>query len=90
MIALIRRARKHVGNAAADHGADDAEGDRPEERYVDVHYIFRDNPRNQADKKIPDQVKHAFSPSFDVGVLSSSPGPAMSRQFQLSIRRLVG
>ena len=34
MIAFICRARKHVGNAAADDRSDDAERDRPEKRYV--------------------------------------------------------
>jgi hypothetical protein len=29
---------------------------------VHVHHRFRDNPRDQPDKNIPDQVKHAFSP----------------------------
>jgi hypothetical protein len=60
MIAFICRARKHMGNAAADNRSDDAERDRPEERYVHVHDVFRDHPRNEANKKIPDQVKHAF------------------------------
>jgi hypothetical protein len=31
---------------------------------VHVHDVFRDNTRDKPDKKIPDQVKHAFSPSF--------------------------
>jgi hypothetical protein len=81
MIAFICRARKHVGNAAADDRSDDAERDRPEKRHVHVHDVFRDNPRNEADKEIPDQVKHAFSPSFAFGASSSiSPGLAISRE----------
>jgi hypothetical protein len=84
MIAFICRARKHVGNAAADDRSDDAERDRPEERYVHVHDVFRDHPRNEANKKIPDQVKHAFSPSFAFGASPSiSPGLAISREFPL-------
>jgi hypothetical protein len=60
MIAFICRTRKHVGDAAADDRSDDAERDRPEKRYVHVHDVFRDNPRNEANQKVPDQVKHAF------------------------------
>src|ERR1700687_306239 len=33
MISFICRARKHVGNAAANNRSDDAEHDRPENRY---------------------------------------------------------
>jgi hypothetical protein len=45
---------------------------------VNVHDVFRDHPRNEANKKIPDQVKHAFSPSFAFGASSSiSPGLAI-------------
>lgn len=69
MIAFICRARKHVGNAAADDRSDDAERNRPEKCYVYVHDVFRDHPRNEANKKIPDQVKHAFSPSFAFALL---------------------
>ncbi len=46
MIAFVFRARKHVGNGAADDRTDDAEHDRPEDRYVHVHHRFRDNPRD--------------------------------------------
>ena len=38
MISFIRRARKHVANAAADDRSDDAEHNRPEESDVDVHH----------------------------------------------------
>ena len=76
MIAFICRARKHVGNAAADDRPDDAERDRPEKRYVHVHDVFRDNTRDKPNKKIPDQVEHAFSPSF-VFRRTSTIGPAL-------------
>jgi hypothetical protein len=46
MISFVWRARKHVGNAAADDRSDDAEHDRPEDRYVHVHHRFRDNARD--------------------------------------------
>jgi hypothetical protein len=29
-----------------------------------VHYVFRDNARDQPNKYIPDQVKHTFPPAF--------------------------
>ena len=54
MISLIRRTRKHVGNGAADDRSDDAEHDCPENRHVNVHYRFRDNPRDQPNKNVPD------------------------------------
>src|ERR1035437_594147 len=46
MIPFVCRARKHVGNGAADDRSDDAEHDRPEDRYVHVHHRSRDNPRD--------------------------------------------
>jgi hypothetical protein len=46
MISFVRRARKHMGNAAADDRSEDAEHDRPEYRHVHVHHRFRDNPRD--------------------------------------------
>ena len=46
MKSFVCRARKHVGNGAADDRSDDAEHDRPEDRYVLVHHRFRDNPRD--------------------------------------------
>jgi hypothetical protein len=46
MISSVYRARKHVGNGAAHDRSDDAEHDRPEDRYVHVHHRFRDNPRD--------------------------------------------
>src|ERR1700693_3210104 len=61
MISLGCRAGKNVGNAAADDPSDDAEHDRPENRYVHVHDVFRDNPRDQPNKNVPEQVKHIFS-----------------------------
>ena len=54
MISFVCRARKHVGNAAADDRSDDAEHNRPEDRYVHVHHRFRDNPRDQPNENIPD------------------------------------
>src|SRR5580704_7062229 len=84
MIAFICRARKHVGNAAAQDRSDDAERDRPEERYVHVHDVFRDNPRDEANQKVPDQVKHVFFPPFAFGASSSiCPGSAISPEFAL-------
>jgi hypothetical protein len=47
MISFVCRARKHMGNAAADYRSDDAEHDRPEDRYVYVHHRFRDDPGDQ-------------------------------------------
>ena len=38
MISFIGRARKHVGNAAAEDRSDDAEHDGPEDGHVHVHY----------------------------------------------------
>jgi hypothetical protein len=46
MISFICRARKHVGNPAADDRSDDAEHDCPENRYVHVHHRFRDDARD--------------------------------------------
>jgi hypothetical protein len=48
------RARKHVGNRAADNRSDDAEDDCPENRHVHVHHRFRDKPSNQPNKNVPD------------------------------------
>jgi hypothetical protein len=84
MISFICRARKYVGNAAAEDRTYDAEHDCPEDRYVHVHNVFRDNPRDQPNKTIPDQVKHAFSPSF-VFVVSLSLGPELAIDMKLPI-----
>jgi hypothetical protein len=46
MISLVCRPRKHVGNGAAKNRSDDAEHDSPEDRHMDVHHRFRDNPRD--------------------------------------------
>ena len=46
MISFVGRARKHVGNGAADDRSDDAEHDRPEDRHMHVHHRFCDNPRD--------------------------------------------
>ena len=56
MISFVCRARKHAGNAAADDRSEDVEHDRPEDRYVHVHYRFRDSPRDQPNKNIPDYI----------------------------------
>jgi hypothetical protein len=72
MISFICRARKHVGNAAADDRSDDAEHDCPENRYVHVHHRFRDDARDEPNKHIPDQVKHTFYPSFRNGLSTKS------------------
>ena len=40
------RARKHMGNRAADDRSDDAEDDCPENRHVNVHHGFRDDARD--------------------------------------------
>jgi len=54
MISLVLRARKHVGNSAAEDRSDDAERDRPEHGYVYVHHRFRYEPRNQPNKYVPE------------------------------------
>ena len=41
---FVRRAKKQVGDGAPDDRSDDAEHDRPEDRYVHVHHRFRHNP----------------------------------------------
>jgi hypothetical protein len=46
MISFVCRARKHVGDGAADDTSDDAKSDRPEKRYVHMHDVFRDNSRD--------------------------------------------
>jgi hypothetical protein len=44
-------------------------------RYVHGHYRFRDNPRDQPDKNVPDQVKHAVSPGVCLrNVVEYNPG----------------
>jgi len=48
------RPRKHVGNGAADDPSDDAEHDCPENRHMHVHHRFRNNPRDQPNKNVPD------------------------------------
>src|SRR5579864_8970752 len=46
MIAFVFRARKHMGNGAAKDRSDNAQHDRPEDRHMDMHHRFRNNPRN--------------------------------------------
>jgi len=43
VVSFVRRARKHVRNAAADDGSENAKNDRPEDRHVNVHHRFRDD-----------------------------------------------
>ena len=87
MISFIRRARKHVGYAAPDDRSDDAEHDCPEDRDVHVHHRFRDNPRDQTDKNIPDQVKHAFAPGVCLrNVVEYNPGFRQSGRLSHPLR----
>jgi hypothetical protein len=53
MKSFVCRARKHVGNGAANDRSDDAEHDRPQNRHVHVHHRFRDNARDQPNKNVP-------------------------------------
>ncbi len=46
MISFVCRARKHVGNGAADDRSDNAEHDRPEDRHMHMHHRSRDKPRD--------------------------------------------
>jgi len=48
------RRRKQVRNGSADDRSDDAEHDCPENRHVNVHHRFRDNPRDQPNNNVPD------------------------------------
>jgi hypothetical protein len=57
---FVRRAEKQMRDGAPDNRPDDTEHDRPEDRYVHVHHRFRNNPRDQPDQNIPDQMKHTF------------------------------
>ena len=77
-----------MGDAAAEDRSDDAERDRPENRYVHMHDVFRDNARDKPNKQIPDQVKHAFSPSF-VFRRPSIGGPASVVESQFPIWTLA-
>ena len=54
MISSGYRARKHVGNRAADDRSDDAQHDCPENRHVHVHHLFRDTARDQPNNNVPD------------------------------------
>jgi hypothetical protein len=86
MESCVRRARKHVANAAAHNRSNDAEHDRPEHRHMHVHYRFRDKARDQPDKNIPDQVKHTLSSS---SCLQNSVeyNPGFSKAFLMSAVR---
>jgi hypothetical protein len=46
MISFVLRAQKHVGESAAEERSDDAENNRPEDRYVDMQHRLRDEPRD--------------------------------------------
>jgi len=72
------RVRKHVGNRAADDRSNDAEHDCPENRHVHVHHRFRDNPRDQPNNNVPDQVNHNFS-----SVVCPQKLPSMARRFTI-------
>ena len=56
MISFVCRARKHVGNAAADDRSEDASTIVQKIVMVHVHHRFRDNPRDQPNKNIPDYI----------------------------------
>ena len=45
MVSLVSRAGKHVSNGTAEDRSDDAQHNRPEDRYMDVHHRFRDDTR---------------------------------------------
>ena len=46
MVPLVCRAQNHVANAATDDRSDDAEHGCPEDRHMDVHHRFSDEPRD--------------------------------------------
>jgi hypothetical protein len=51
MISFVCRARKHVGNAAADDRSEDASTIVQKIVMVHVHHRFRDNPRESAQQE---------------------------------------
>ena len=65
---------KQVRNGTADDRSDDAEHDCPEDRHVHVQHRFRDDPSDQPNNDVPDQVKHNFPPSFRCKTLPSMAG----------------
>jgi hypothetical protein len=46
MISFVLRAQKHMGKSAAEERSDDAENNRPEDRYVHMQHRFRYEPRD--------------------------------------------
>lgn len=58
----VRGTCNHVGDAASEDRAEDAENDRPEEGHVDMHDGFREEAGDKANQEVPDQVEHAVSP----------------------------
>jgi hypothetical protein len=70
---------KQVRNGTADNRSDDAEHDCPEDRHVHVQHRFRDDPSDQPNNDVPDQVKHNFSPV----VLPAESGRSMATAFTI-------
>jgi hypothetical protein len=60
MEACAARTRKHVGDCSAKERPDDSEHDCPKDRHVRVHDRFGDRACDQANKDVPDKVKHIF------------------------------
>src|ERR1700683_2106285 len=75
MIPLVRRTRKHVRDAASQNRSDNAEHDRPEDRHMHMHHRLRNNPRDQPNQNVPDQVKHASSRVCVQNIAEYSPYP---------------
>ena len=51
---------KQVSHSAADNRADNSEHDCPRDRKVHVHERLSDATREEADKDIPNEMKHIF------------------------------
>ena len=51
---------KQVGHSAADNRADNTEDDCPHDREMRVHERFGHTTHEEADKDIPDEMKHIF------------------------------
>jgi hypothetical protein len=54
-------ARKQVRDEAADERTDDPQSYRPKQRQMDVHDRLRDEPGDEADNYVPDEMKHVSS-----------------------------
>jgi hypothetical protein len=86
VILFVCRARKHVCNGAPQDRSDDAEHDRPEDRYVHSHHRFRDDPRDGPIRKIPNQVKQAFPRCFMFKTSSDfKPGSGNEPHFPMGL-----